>query len=111
MSRKHLFLFGVFANSSFKWARHTSLIIGVLVSILLGGCLTNTDYAASRPEGVEIDIESIKSGVSHNRLKKHEMVWERVRWVRDFDTALALSNKHERPIFLFSMHGQLDGRC
>ncbi len=111
MSRKHLFLSGVFANPSFKWARYTSLIFGFLVSFLFGGCLTNTDDVANKLEGVEVDIESIKSGVSQNRLKKHEMVWERVRWVRDFDTALALSNRHERPIFLFSMHGQLDGRC
>ena len=87
------------------------MIIGVLVSIVYAGCFTDTDDAANKPDSVEIDIESIKSGVSQNRLKKHEMVWERVRWVRDFDTALALSNRHERPIFLFSMHGQLDGRC
>ena len=111
MSRKHLFLSGVFANPSFKWRRYTSLIIGVLVSIVYAGCFTDTDDAANKPDSVEIDIERIKSGVSQNRLKKHEMVWERVRWVRDFDTALALSNRHERPIFLFSMHGQLDGRC
>ena len=43
-------------------------------------------------------------------LKKEERVWERIPWMTSFEEAQKTSQASNRPIFLFSMHGDLDGR-
>ena len=57
------------------------------------------------------EIEEIEEKVKYFSLRKSERVWEKIPWVTDFKTAKALSEKTNRPIFLFSMWGELDGRC
>lgn len=44
-------------------------------------------------------------------LQEHERVWERIAWTRDLESAEQLSDQTGRPIFLFSMWGELDSRC
>lgn len=58
-----------------------------------------------------IDVDTIGDEVARLDLQPHEKVWERVSWMADVATAKSLAVKTNRPIFLFSMHGELDGRC
>jgi len=77
----------------------------------------NCHSESSLPEDVSfeysqfLDIQRISKGVADLALQDSEKVWERVSWVSDVSTAKSLAIQTQRPIFLFSMHGELDGRC
>ena len=64
-----------------------------------------------RPLSITMDIEKIREEVRYFALRKSERVWDKIPWVTDYTTAQALSQESQRPIFLFSMWGELDGRC
>ena len=57
------------------------------------------------------DVATIRERVKYFSLRQSERVWDKIPWVTDYSTAQALSQESQRPIFLFSMWGELDGRC
>ena len=59
----------------------------------------------------ELDTAELARFVEALDLTPQERVWERVAWARDLASAQAVAEESGRPIFLFSMWGQLDGRC
>lgn len=59
----------------------------------------------------DLDVDALSARVARQGLSEREAVWERIAWVRDVDEARALAQERDRPIFLFSMWGELDGRC
>lgn len=77
--------------------------------------------AASTHDGLKLDlgkklvlskeISTIEERVKYFSLRRSERVWDKIPWVTEFETAQALSEKTNRPIFMFSMWGELDGRC
>ena len=74
----------------------------------LGRPLTIT---IDRPLEITKDIDTVREDVRYYALRKSERVWDKIPWVTDYPTAQALSQESKRPIFLFSMWGELDGRC
>lgn len=78
-----------------------------------------TTLGAGQPLELDLDtpleqttsIETIKERVKYFSLRTSERVWEHIPWVTDFETAQAMSQETQRPIFMFSMWGELDGRC
>ena len=58
-----------------------------------------------------INVEAMNDRVDEMDLSDGEQVWERIPWATDLDTAMALSKESNRPVFLFSMWGELDSRC
>ena len=60
---------------------------------------------------VSLDVDSIRSRVSDLDLTESENVWARIPWVPSLEEAQRLSHSSGRPIFFFSMYGELDGRC
>ena len=60
---------------------------------------------------VPLNIDSIQQRVRAIELTEQENVWSRIPWVRSLEKAKRLSKESGRPIFFFSMYGELDGRC
>lgn len=67
--------------------------------------------ALQRARPPAVDFESVKAQVQALDLRADERVWERIHWERDLASAQEVSRATQRPIFLFSMWGELDGRC
>ena len=63
------------------------------------------------PQTVLVDVASIQEKVKQMSLQQEERIWDRIPWKSDLETAKKVSTESGRPIFLFSMHGDLDGRC
>lgn len=57
------------------------------------------------------DLNALRYAAATLDLTPAERVWERIPWTRSLEEAQALSLATGRPIFLFSMWGELDGRC
>jgi hypothetical protein len=66
-------------------------------------------YAQFDP--VDFTVDSIENRAKSFELSEAENVWARIKWVRTLEQAKVLSEQSNRPIFLFSMYGELDGRC
>jgi len=60
---------------------------------------------------VLLDVENIRARVQALDLTESENVWARIPWVPSLEEAQQLSQSSGRPIFFFSMYGELDGRC
>ena len=84
-----------------------------LIFLLFVGCQSEDLEKESSSDEIylEINLAHVRKGVSDLSLQEHEKVWKRVSWVAKHATAKKLSLETNRPIFLFSMHGELDGRC
>ena len=59
----------------------------------------------------DIDPAALRERARGMDLMDNERVWERIPWVTTYEDATALSAQTGRPIFLFSMWGELDSRC
>ena len=82
--------------------------------VALLGAVAYPVLSRPTPEPVvvgEIDVEEISLNALAMDLDQKDRVWERIPWVKDLDAARALSAQTDRPIFLFSMWGELDSRC
>ena len=84
------------------------MIKGLLLFNLFTACM-NSDNTA--PQTAMIDVDSIQEKVKHLSLQQEERIWDRIPWKSDLESAKKASSESGRPIFLFSMHGDLDGRC
>ena len=60
---------------------------------------------------VEFNVKSIQERAKRLDLAESENVWSRISWVRTLKEAKRISSESGRPIFFFSMYGELDGRC
>ena len=59
----------------------------------------------------QVDPDAIDAQVAILGLQPKEKVWEHIPWLQDVEKAKAASQESGRPVFLFSMWGELDGRC
>ena len=66
---------------------------------------------SSHTQKLVLDTIPYDIAVAEHRLKPQEKVWARLPWFGDYEKALEESQKQNRPIFFFSMFGELDGRC
>ena len=57
------------------------------------------------------DLKSVQKHVAALDVQPSQEVWSRISWVDNLPEAKLLSAQTKRPIFFFSMHGKLDGRC
>ena len=58
-----------------------------------------------------VDVEAVRAAVIQQALSDEERVWEHIPWTHNLPEARAAAERTGRPIFLFSMWGELDGRC
>ena len=58
-----------------------------------------------------IVVADIEEKAAELALKQHERVWDLIPWESDYSQAMQISQETRRPVFLFSMLGDLDGRC
>ena len=93
-----------------------------IFALLFGGvvgCQTQQDippktYSADEQKtvpSVSLTPLDIKTKGAEIVLSEQERVWELISWTTDVKDANRQSEETGRPIFLFSMHGDLDGRC
>ena len=95
--------------------------IFALTLIWFAGCQTerNTPLSTDKTsppkkdtaQPTALDALSIKTKGAEIILSEEERVWELIPWTTNLQEATRLSAETDRPIFLFSMHGDLDGRC
>lgn len=85
-----------------------SLLIGLALAAWAGwACLGSQAQARATLR----DLAALRAQAEALDLNRGERVWDEIPWVRSLDQAKTLSRQTGRPIFLFSMWGDLDGRC
>lgn len=91
------------------------LVVTLLALVGLGLGVFGYPYVVAEDLGPmevpPIDVAALSARVQASDLSPTERVWERIPWTRTLEEAQALSARTERPIFLFSMWGELDSRC
>lgn len=85
-------------------------IVGLLLALNLLVALAAVLQAVPSPEE-RLDVAAIRARVGALELKAEERVWDRIAWQSDPARAMDLARQTGRPVFLFSMYGELDGRC
>jgi hypothetical protein len=90
----------------------------LFVSVMLLACANDPSSESLSPSQdqfrEEIEVLSsaeIEETVKQLALSDEERIWERIPWTRSIDEAKKISEDSQRPIFFFSMWGELDGRC
>jgi hypothetical protein len=85
------------------------LALGLSISACSGA---STEPAATAVDATpSVDVAAIRAAVELQALSDEERVWEHIPWTHTLPEARVVSTETGRPIFLFSMWGELDGRC
>jgi hypothetical protein len=91
-----------------------AFLVGVFLfgAMALGACAGQDEAPPAQVMvPLELDEQSIRDRTGQLDLKASEDFWTRIAWVRSLERAEGLSKSTGRPIFFFSMYGELDGRC
>jgi hypothetical protein len=85
----------------------------LFIAVLIGCSSSNVeeDLGSTPKIRSEIDTAIIDANVERYRLRTDEKIWARLPWISSYDEAMQEAKKRNRPIFFFSMYGELDGRC
>ena len=93
-------------------------MVYLMVQLLWMACTTfpgSPDDSVSMGQTVghteRLSPTQVQEKASALLLTDSEKVWELIPWTNDVTEAKKLSKETNRPIFLFSMLGSLDGRC
>lgn len=89
------------------------ILLGVLALVSMASLwdLRSLEVWWTTPEASSLDVAAVRAEVEGLGVQVQEAVWNRVYWESDPEQARARSRETGRPIFLFSMWGELDGRC
>lgn len=86
----------------------------LLIMFFLGFACQGNDSGQTKKDVGEVspfDISAIQQQATKLELQSEERIWERIPWTSSLNEAKSISQESDRPIFIFSMHGNLDGRC
>lgn len=86
-----------------------SRLLGIL--LLAAACDQQAEVPAEPSAAHAERIAAVDDTVALLSLSVDDQVWRKIAWEEDYDSARQQSQQLERPIFFFSMWGQLDGRC
>jgi len=90
-----------------RWLAGLVLVNLVVGALLLGRTLLQPSGAPSAGDPVAF----VDGRVKALDLTPQERQWEQIGWTYDLDEAMRLSRKHGRPMLIYCLNGQLDGRC
>ncbi|NDD29056.1 MAG: hypothetical protein EB084_12400 [Proteobacteria bacterium] len=87
----------------------------VFLGLLLSHRAIRKEAASEAPKVTMVDHAAVVSGVQTRvdeaELRPEERVVDQMGWQFDVDKALAVAREKHRPVFLFAMYGDLDGKC
>lgn len=82
-----------------------------LASVACTGTSPSESNRVIETVATAVDVEAVRAAVKQQALSDEERVWEHIPWTHTLPEARAAAEQTGRPIFLFSMWGELDGRC
>ena len=87
-----------------------SRLLGIL--LLAAACGQDSAEIPAEPSMAHAErIAAVDDAVARVQLSVDDQVWRKIAWEEDYESARQRSQQQDRPIFFFSMWGELDGRC
>ena len=83
--------------------------LGIL--LLAAACDQAAEVPAEPSPAHAERIAAVDDTVALLSLSVDDQVWRKIAWEHDYESARQRSQLQDRPIFFFSMWGELDGRC
>lgn len=89
--------------------RRSPLCITLLLFLAAVALLAGAE--AFKPSSAVEQMTRVSRRVRELEMSRAERRWEEIGWAHDLDTAVLTAHRMHRPLFVFTVKGDLEGAC